>query len=333
MYIPKKMRKFALFLTHFMENRTKSGRMLWVHGAAILAVIAWGVSFINTRVLMDLGFTPVEVFLYRCIIAYLLLLCFSFRDLRSKSPGHELLFLLCGVCGGSIYFVAENTALIYTSTTNVSLITSTSPLINALLVGLLYRDERPNRGLVVGSCIAMAGVAMVVLGGAEAAASHGPEAEANAIGGGILGDSLSLMAALCWSIYALVLRKLNPYYSAITITRKTFFYGLLTALPFMLLEPSTISPEVFLETKVWSNLLILSLFSSSLAFVIWAWVIGKIGAVMAGNYLYFQPMVTLIFSAIVLHEMVGIWGIAGCIVTIIGVYAGEKLSLRQRLIP
>lgn len=282
---------------------------------------------------MDSGFTPVEVFLYRCMIAYLLLLCFSFKDLRAKNWRHEMLFLLCGLCGGSIYFVAENTALVYTSTTNVSLITSISPLINALLVGLLYRDERPNRGLVLGSCIAMAGVAMVVLGGAESAASHGPEAEAKAVGSGILGDSLSLMAALCWSFYALILRKLNPYYSAITITRKTFFYGLLTALPFMLIEPSTISLSVFLETKVWVNLLILSLLSSSLAYVIWAWVIGKIGAVKAGNYLYFQPMVTLIFSAIVLNEMVGLWGIVGCIVTICGVYAGEKLSLRQRLIP
>lgn len=315
---------------HFVK---KSGGSLWVHLAAILAVTAWGVSFINTRVLMDSGFTPVEVFLYRCVIAYLLLLCFSYKSLKSHNPRHELLFLLCGLCGGSIYFVAENTALIYTSTTNVSLITSTSPLINALLVGLLYRDERPNRGLVIGSLIAMVGVTMVVLGGAESAASHGAEAEKEAIGGGLLGDALSLMAALCWSIYALVLRKLNPYYSAITITRKTFFYGLLTALPFMILEPSHLTPEVFLETKVWTNLLILSVLSSSLAFVIWAWVIGKIGAVKAGNYLYFQPMVTLIFSAIVLNEIVGVLGIIGCIVTVCGVYAGERLSLRQRLIP
>lgn len=312
-------------------NVKKTGGSVWVHLAAILAVTAWGVSFINTRVLMDSGFTPVEVFLYRCIIAYVLLLCFSYKHLRSHSLRHELLFLLCGLCGGSVYFVAENTALIYTTTTNVSLITSTSPLINALLVGLLYRDERPNRGLVIGSFIAMAGVAMVVLGGAESA-GHSAEAERAAIGG-ILGDSLSLMAAVCWSVYALVLRKLNPFYSAITITRKTFFYGLLTAVPFMFLEPSTVTWQTFMETKVWTNLLLLSVVSSSLAFVIWAWVIGKIGAVKAGNYLYFQPMVTLIFSAIVLNEVLGAWSIVGCIVTVAGVYAGERLSMRQRLIP
>ncbi len=309
----------------------RSGGLIWVHLAAIVAVTAWGVSFINTKVLMDCGFTPVEVFLYRCLIAYLLLLCFSYKHIKSHNVRHELLFLLCGLCGGSIYFVAENTALIYTSTTNVSLITSTSPLINALLVGLMYREERPNRGLVIGSCIAMAGVTMVVLGGAQGG-SHSAAAEESAVGGGILGDALSLMAAVCWSIYALVLRKLNPFYSAITITRKTFFYGLLTALPFMLLEPSNLTSSTFLQTKVWTNLLMLSVFSSSLAFVIWAWVIGRIGAVKAGNYLYFQPIVTLIFSAIVLNETVGILGIAGCIITIAGVYAGEKLSLRQRLL-
>ena len=312
------------------RNVKKPGGSFWVHLAAILAVTAWGLSFINTRVLMDCGFTPVEVFLYRCIIAYVLLLGFSYKHIFALNIRHELLFLLCGLCGGSIYFLAENTALIYTSTTNVSLITSISPLINALLVGLMYRDERPNRGLVFGSFIAMAGVAMVVLSGTDVSSSSQAEEEAIS---GILGDSLSLMAAICWSVYALILRKLNPFYSAITITRKTFFYGLITALPFMLLEPSTISWSTFMETKVWTNLLILSLFSSSLAYVIWAWVIGKIGAVKAGNYLYFQPMVTLIFSALLLHEMVGAWGIAGCIVTVLGVYSGEKLSLRHRLIP
>lgn len=298
---------------------------IWLHLGAVLAVTAWGISFINTRVLMDNGFTPVEVFIYRCVIAYALLLLFSYKQIRAQNFRHELLFVLCGLCGGSIYFVAENTALLYTSTTNVSLITSTSPLINALLVGLLYRDERPDSGLVIGSVIAMAGVAMVILG------SGGTESEA-AVTGSVLGDSLSFMAAICWSLYALILRKLTPYYSPLYITRKTFFYGLITALPFLCLEPSEITLATFARPAVWTNLLMLALFSSSLAYVIWSWVVGRLGAVKAGNYLYFQPIVTLIFSAIVLYEIPGWLGIVGCIVTIGGVYAGERLSMRRRLL-
>lgn len=294
-----------------------------VHVAAIIAVAAWGISFVNTRVLLDYGFSPIQVYVFRCVIAYALLLAFCHKRMRALNGWHELLFLLCGICGGSVYFVAENMALLYTSTTNVSLITSTSPLINALLVGLLYKEDRPGRGVVIGSIVAMAGVVMVILGG-----STGESGSHSSFG--ILGDALSLLAAVCWSVYAVLLRKLQAFYSALYVTRKTFFYGLITALPFMLLEPNKLTVEVFTQPAVWVNLLTLALIASSLAFVIWAWVIARIGAVKAGNYLYFQPVVTLIFGAIVLHETMGLLGIIGGIVTILGVYAGERLSKEQR---
>ncbi len=296
-----------------------------VHVAAVVAVAAWGVSFVNTRVLLDNGFSPIEVYLFRCVIAYALLLAFCHKRMRALNGWHELLFLLCGICGGSVYFVAENMALLYTSTTNVSLITSTSPLINALLVGLIYKEERPNKGIVLGSVIAMVGVVMVILGGSSTGDSAG-----HGFAHGVLGDSLSLLAAVCWSVYALLLRKLQAFYSALYVTRKTFFYGLITTLPFLMLQPSNLTLEAFTLPVVWVNLLILALIASSLSFVIWAWVIARIGAVKAGNYLYFQPVVTLIFGAIVLHEAMSLLGIVGGVVTILGVYAGERLSKEQR---
>lgn len=298
--------------------------MLWVHAAAIIAVTAWGISFVNTKVLLDNDFTPVEVYVFRCIIAYALLMAFSWRRIFSITLQHELLFMLCGICGGSVYFVTENAALLYTSATNVSLITSTPPLINALLVVLLYKDEKPTRGFIIGSLIAMVGVTLVILG------SSGDQEAETGSPNGLLGDGLSLMAAVCWSIYALLLRKLQAFYSAIMVTRKTFFYGFITAIPFLLLEPSHITMETFTRTEVWVNLLILALFASSLAFVIWAWVIARIGAVKAGNYLYFQPIVTLIFGYIVLHQETSIVGLAGCVLTILGVYCGERLSQERR---
>lgn len=303
-------------------------KTLWrVHAAAMFAVAAWGVSFVSTRVLMDHEFTPVEVFVFRSIIAYIILLAFSRGRVRALNFRHELLFLLCGFCGGSIYFVAENAALLYTSTANVSLITSTSPLINALLVGLLYKDERPSRGIVTGSVIAMFGVSLVIFGGAS---GHDASTEATDVAHGLLGDTLSFMAAICWSVYAILLRKLQAFYSAVYVTRKTFFYGLITALPMLLLEPSKISLHTFTIPTVWINLLVLGLVCSSLAFLIWAWAIERIGAVKAGNYQYFQPIFTMIFGAIVLHETMTAAGMAGCAITILGVFAGEKLAKQNR---
>ena len=47
------------------------------HIGAAIAVTAWGAAFINTKVLLEHGLNPVEIYIYRFIIAYLcvLVLC------------------------------------------------------------------------------------------------------------------------------------------------------------------------------------------------------------------------------------------------------------------
>ena len=291
--------------------------------AATVAILVWGVSFVSSKMLLDNGFSPVQVYVGRCLVAYILLLCMSRGSLRAHSPRHELLFLLSGVCGGSVYFITENASLLYTSSTNVSLITCTTPLITALLVGVLYRSERPNIGVIIGSVVAFAGVSLIVVGGAE----HSAE-QSHSAGLSMLGDLLALLSAICWSLYSLLLRKLNPIYSAIDITRKTFFYGLVTAIPFVALDRTPLSFEVLLRPVVWGNFLFLGVLASTVCFALWAWVVGKMGAIKSGNYLYFQPIITMVGGALVLHEALTLMGVTGSFITIGGVALGNWLSRR-----
>lgn len=58
----------------------------------------------------------------------------------------ELLFAVCGLCGGSIYFIAENNAVNYTRVSDVSMITTLAPLLTTLLVGALYKTNVPGDG-------------------------------------------------------------------------------------------------------------------------------------------------------------------------------------------
>ncbi len=98
---------------------------------------------------------PTQIYVCRFILAYLLILLLSHKRLFSDSWRDELSFAICGLCAGSIYFIAENTALEYTLTTNVSLLTSMSPLITALLAGMVYKTEKIGRGMIAGSMIAV----------------------------------------------------------------------------------------------------------------------------------------------------------------------------------
>jgi drug/metabolite transporter (DMT)-like permease len=110
------------------------------------------------------------------------------------------------------------------------------------------------------------------------------------------------------------------------ITRKTFFYGVITAIPFMLLEPTTTNMSVFLRSEVWINLLFLGLFASMIAYVIWAQAIKNLGAIKASNYLYIQPIITLVASVLLINEHITVVGYIGCALILLGVWLGDKLT-------
>lgn len=288
------------------------------HLGAIITVAIWGGSFVSTKVLLDNGMNPAEIYVYRFTMAYLLVLLMSHAKLWANSLRDEILFALCGITGGSIYFLAENTALEYTLTTNVSLLTSTSPLLTSLLVGMIYKSERPSRGMLVGSLIAFMGVGCVIFN-----SSFNLQVRP-------LGDILSLMAAFSWAVYSLVLRKLNVVYDLWFITRKTFFYGVITAIPFVLTEPLNNPVDLISNTSVLSNLLFLGIGASMIAYYFWAKIIKQVGAVKANNYMYLQSIFTLIISAIVIHEHISIVGIFGCCLILGGLWVGDRLSQTWR---
>lgn len=302
-----------------MTNNIKHSQSnFWFHLGAILTVTAWGISFVSTKVLLDHGLRPAEIYIYRFVLAYIMVLFASHKRLWANSARDEFLFAICGLCAGSIYFIAENTAIEYTYVSNVSLIVTTSPLITTLLVGLIYKNERPGFGAVIGSVIAFLGVGCVIFNSSFSGINISP-----------IGDILSLSAATSWAVYSLVLRKLNALYDVMFISRKTFFYGVLTALPFMAFEPAMSSPLVLLNLEVLPHLLFLGIFASMVAYIVWAQAVKRLGAVKASNYLYFTPIVTLVASVFLLKENITIVGYIGCALILGGVWLGDYISQRQ----
>ena len=299
------------------ENLRGESPKLVYHLAALLIVLAWGVSFVSTKVLLDNGLRPAEIYIYRFLLAYLLVLCVCHKRMFSNSLRDELLFATCGLCGGSIYFIAENTALEYTLVSNVSLITAISPLLTTFLIGMIYKSERPSKGIYIGSIVALMGVACVIFNSSFVVKMNP------------IGDLLSFAAALSWAVYSLVLRKLNALYSIMFISRKTFFYGVLTALPYMLTEAQITSPAVLLQASVWPHMLFLGVFASMIAYVIWAQSVKHLGAITASNYIYLQPIVTLIASVIILSETITIVGYLGCALILGGLWLGDYLTRKK----
>ena len=141
-----------------------------------------------------------------------------------------------------------------------------------------------------------------------------------------LGDLLTLLASLSWAFYSLVIRSLTRKYSPAFITRKIFFYGIITILPTFFFLPSLINPAVLLDSEVWSNLLFLGVIASSACYLLWNIVVKQLGTIQASNYLYLNPLATTVGATIFLHEEVTPVAIVGIVLVLSGVYLASKNS-------
>ncbi len=298
-------------------NQVKNKSGFWYHVAAFAMILVWGVSFLNTRVLLDSGLTPTEIFVARFTIAYLSLLVISGFKVKYTGWRDELLFVVCGIAGGSAYFIAENTALKLTLISDVAVLVSTAPLTTALMGAIFYRDERISLLSCVGMIIAFVGSVMLAL-------KHGL-----VWGDSIVGDMLAVLAAVVWAFYSMALKKLNRTYTTLFITRKLFFYGIMSALPLLAMEDSQVQWETIKRPEVWGNLLYLGLVCSMAAYFIWGITVKRIGAVRASNYFYLSPIISMIAAAIWFGERTTAIAYVGCVLILTGVVMAEKFKRKQ----
>ena len=297
------------------------------HLLALAVVAVWGVTFVCTKVLIGAGMHPVAIFFIRFLMAYAGIWAYIGLTGQSRKLWYgwkeEGVFLFLGITGGSFYFLTENTALAHTQATNVSFLVCSAPLFTAIFTLIFKRfrqgrfangmeDLRLGWPLVGGTVLALSGMALVVFDGQRLQLSA-------------QGDLLAIGAALCWAAYSLYMGQMTRDYGAVTATRKVFFYGLLTILPFLGGVSESFSPAILGRTEVWSNLLFLGLIASLVCFIAWNLVMDKLGNVTSTNYVYLNPVFTLLTAMIFLGERMTLVSAIGSAAILAGViWAGRK---------
>lgn len=282
------------------------------HIIAFFTALIWGTTLVSTKVLLHHGLSPGEIMLYRFLIAYTILWIIHPKSYSFGGWRDEFLFILTGLCGGSLYFITENTALELTLASNVALIVSTAPLATIFLAHFMVKGESLHRKLLWGSLIAMLGVGFVVFNG-NFILKLNP-----------YGDLLSIAAAITWALYSVILKKLDHKYHVLYITRKVFLYGIITLLPYFAYKPFHFDWNELKSGEVIGNLLFLGIIASSLCYILWNIAVKHIGSVRTNNYIYFIPIVTEITSVIILKEQITIFAIVGTIFILSGVYYVEN---------
>lgn len=297
-----------------MISKTGEGHLL-----SILTMLIWGTTFISTKILLK-SFSPVEILLFRFIFGYAALTIAFPHFIKPKSIKEELLFAATGFCGITLYYMLENTALTYTLASNVGIITSSAPFFTAILAFIFLKTEKPNAMFFVGFAAAIAGIFLINLNGS--AMKLNP-----------LGDALAILAALLWAVYSILMKKICANdYSTIAVTRRIFFYGIIFMIPFSLLNGVRFDIAKFVNAQNLFNLLFLALCASALCFVTWNFAVGVLGAIKTSVYIYMVPVITILFSALILHEKITPMAAAGAVLTLLGLFLSEQSGIIKMIL-
>ena len=224
-----------------------------------------------------------------------------------------------GLCGVTLYFLCENIALTYTLASNVGVLVSISPFFTAILAHRFLDGERLHPRFFLGFAAAIAGIALIGLNGSFVLKLNP------------MGDLLAALAAVVWAIYSVLMRKISGFgYGTVQCTRRVFFYGLLFMIPALFFFPFEFGLERLAQPVNLLNLLFLGLGASAACFATWNWAVKTLGAVKTSIYIYAVPVVTILFSALILHEHITWMALAGTALTLLGLLLSENLLAHLR---
>ncbi len=270
----------------------------------LIAIIIWSASFVATKIAYE-AFTPLMVCFLRFSLAAVIL--FVLHRLNGNQPlakeDHRAV-ILTGISGITIYYSFENIGLSLTSAANASVITAIYPIMTILFGAVVYKDRIPLRQLA-GILVAVAGILVVTYTGA------GEEHSST------LGNLLLIFNGFMWGLYNYQVQKVSEKTDALTLTYYQALYGVLFLIPFLAFElPLSIG---LISWRVIAAMLFLTAGCSVAAYSIYNHGLRRISAASAVSIMNLMPIFGLLFSHVLLGEVITLRQILGAAAVIAGV--------------
>ncbi|MGW5374083.1 DMT family transporter [Nocardia sp. NPDC003999] len=190
---------------------------------------------------------------------------------------------LSAAIGIVAYQLAFSAAVVLTTVTESAILIALSPFWTALLARL--SGEPVRAAVLIGACVAMAGVVLVVLG---REAGHAAPNRA-------LGDLAALVASALWGAYPVVTRPLLVDHSPLRVTAWASVIGAAVLLPAAsALAPPRDAPRLSGTTLVSLAFSVLAVTIYGL--VAWYWGVRRVGSAQTMVFMFAVPVAAAVFA-------------------------------------
>ncbi len=283
----------------------------------LFAVVAWGASFIATKVALR-DVSPVTVVWLRFAMGVVIIGIAIAARKQFKLPAWRdaAYFALLGFLGIAYHQWLQSTGLQTAQASTTAWIVATTPIFMALLGWLVLR-ERLGMIQIGGIVLASLGVLVVVSGGDFG--DLGMDAE------GMPGNLYILASAPNWAIFSVLSRRGLRQHSPAWMMFYVMGFGWLISSVGFFAGPG-LAEVANLSMDGWWAILFLGIACSGLAYVFWYDALQAIPASQVGAYLYLEPLVAVGVAGMILSEPILLASLLGGAAILIGVYLVERPS-------
>lgn len=277
------------------------------------AMFFWGGSFVLTKHLLT-DFHPITVIFARLVISSVLFVIIGIAIYKRDffiSKKHILLFSALAFFEPIVYFLFETYSLQYTDPSIVSVIIATIPLFVAF-VAVYFLKEAFSRSNFFGVFLSVFGIVIMLF----------PAFSDSSVS--LIGVLLAFGAVLSTIGYNYFLKKIPHSYSPILVITWQNLFGLVAFTPLFLIMNSTESIvnqwDALADIKNLIALLLLAVFCSSIAFILYIKGVRVIGVAKANTFTNLIPVITALISFFIFNEVVTWNKIVGIFVVLTGIF-------------
>lgn len=287
-----------------------------LYGLMGVCTLVWSLNYIASRIALR-ELPPLLVAGVRTALAGLLILpvYFWFRARRGRTDWSRrdvpilLVLGLFGVVLNQVFFVV---GVGKTSVAHAAIMIALSPMLvvaMAALTGL----ETLSLGRLAGMAVALAGVFVL-----QIAPSSGKAHPT------LMGDFFVLLAALTFSAFTVLNKRVSRSFTAVTVNTFAFVGGGLALLPVTAWQANSVSLSR-VSFSAWASVVFMAAFPSVLAYVLYSHVLTFIPASRVSAFSYLQPVVATVLAVPLLDENPTASLIAGGALVLFGVFLTERL--------
>lgn len=303
-----------------MDNDNKGGGLILGNVYMLIAAIFWGVNVSVTKALIPEWMTSDGISAVRLIggaILFWIASSFVKKSPIARSDWKNL--ILGGAVGLFAFIFLFVTSLRYANPIDISIIMTLPPMF-VILIGVIFKHQRPSWLEVVGMVISFVGAAIVIL--ANKGGASGSD--------NLLGDALAILSTICYAFYLVILEGPTKRYKPVNMLRWVFLFAAIPALaliPGMQHEPIVHTTE----STPWIEIGFILLCPTFFAYFLVNPAIKLIGSELVSIYQYLLPVFAAISAVLMKIDKLHWTQVLAMIVIIAGMVMTD-LGKRRRTV-